>query len=271
MLIERNTFIRDELVLSVASFGTGRPMVFQHGLGGDAAQTADVFPQNAGWRALTLECRGHGRSEPGPPEGFSISTFAADVAAMIEAYGAAPLPVGGISMGAAIALRIASTRPDLVSALILARPAWLDAPRPDNMGPNRFVGELLRGYTKEDAREIFEKSLLAQRLAQEAPDNLVALRGFLRRDDVDVTRELLLRIPDDGPGLDRRAIASLRMPALVIGNGRDAVHPLEMARELAQLLPGAHFAEIVSKSDDRDRYREGFRTAVAAFLKDCTQ
>jgi pimeloyl-ACP methyl ester carboxylesterase len=174
-------------------------------------------------------------------------------------------------MGAAIALRIASTRPDLVSALILARPAWLDAPRPDNMGPNRFVGELLRGYTKEDAREIFEKSLLAQRLAQEAPDNLVALRGFLRRDDVDVTRELLLRIPDDGPGLDRRAIATLRMPALVIGNGRDAVHPLEMARELAQLLPGAHFAEIVSKSDDRDRYREGFRTAVAAFLKDCTQ
>ena len=45
------------------------------------------------------------------------------------------MPVGGISMGAAIALRIAALRPDLVSALVLARPAWLDANGPENIQP----------------------------------------------------------------------------------------------------------------------------------------
>ena len=266
--MQRETFSRAGLALSLATTGTGRPFVFQHGLGGDAGQPVDVFPPDVGWSAVTLECRGHGQSEAGPVDAFSIATFAADVIAIIEAKGWGPLPIGGISMGAAIALRIAALRPELVSALVLARPAWLLDVAPDNMRPNWFVGELLRDHPVDKAKDLFETSPLARSLAAEAPDNLVALRGFFDRQPADVIRELVLRISSDGIGIDRRDIEALRAPTLVIGNARDAVHPLPIARELASLVPKARFVEITSKSEDRDLYRAEFSAALATFLKD---
>lgn len=260
------TFHRSGLALSVARAGEGRPMIFQHGLGGAANQPESVFPAGIGWQAITLECRGHGRSEAGPVAEFGIATFADDLIALIESEGLGPLPIGGISMGAAISLRIAALRPDLVSALILARPAWLDVAAPANMAPNRVVGELLRAHPPAEARAIFEASQLAADLAIEAPDNLTSLLGFFDRADPEVMAELLCRISDDGPGVDRDGIAAINAPTLVIGNRRDAVHPLGLARETAALIPGARLVEITSKSDDADRYRVDFRSAIAAFL-----
>jgi hypothetical protein len=52
--------------LSVSETGEGRAMLFQHGLCSDATQPVEVFPIQSGWRCVTLECRGHGRSENGP-------------------------------------------------------------------------------------------------------------------------------------------------------------------------------------------------------------
>ena len=265
--MQREAVSREGISLSLCSYGEGRPFVFQHGLGGDANQAADVFPLGIGWAGATLECRGHGQSGSGAPAGLSIASFAADLISVIEARGWAPLPIGGISMGAAIALRIAVLRPDLVSALVLARPAWLVDAAPRNVAPNKFVGELLRDHPIEEAVAEFERSPLADFLSAEAPDNLVALRGFFSRRPVDTVRELLLRIPDDGPGILREALAAVRVPTLVIGNSRDAVHPLALARELAGALPAAQFVEITSKSDDRERYRAEFRAALSNFLQ----
>jgi pimeloyl-ACP methyl ester carboxylesterase len=39
---------------------SGRPFVFQHGLGGDVSQPAGVFSPPSGVRLLSLDCRGHG-------------------------------------------------------------------------------------------------------------------------------------------------------------------------------------------------------------------
>lgn len=75
------------------------PFVFQHGLCGDADQVIQVFPEDTGFRCLTVECRGHGQSETGPLDDLSIPTFTDDVAGYIRHLGR-PV-VGGISMGAA--------------------------------------------------------------------------------------------------------------------------------------------------------------------------
>lgn len=266
--MERDIHWSEGLALSVATYGKGWPMVFQHGLCGDARQPADVFPNGIGWSAVTLECRGHGSSEAGSPEDFSIASFANDLISLIEARDFIPMPLAGISMGAAIALRVAVRRPDLVSALLLARPAWLDRAAPVNMQPNVFIAGLLRDHPPVEAKEIFDRSQLAVALAEDAPDNLASLRGFFAREPVETTRELLSRISKDGPGVDQEDIAALRVPVLVIGNARDAVHPLGMARKLAALIPGARFAQVTSKSDNRDLYRSEFRAAVASFLQD---
>jgi pimeloyl-ACP methyl ester carboxylesterase len=254
------------LELAVAETGDGRPFVFQHGLCGDALQPADVFPTGIGWRCLTLECRGHGRSAAGDMERFSIATFADDLASMIEERGLAPVAVGGISMGAAIALRLAVDRPDLVAALVLARPAWLDQPAPSNMAPNAVVADLLHQFTPQQARNRFEQTETAKKLAVEAPDNLASLRGFFSREPIAITRALLSRISADGPGVDRSSISDIRVPTLMIGHARDAIHPLAMARELARLIPSARLAEITPKADDLTLYKAGFRAALATFL-----
>ncbi len=246
-------------------------MIFQHGLCGDAAQPADVFPRVGGWRCITLECRGHGGSEAGSPESFSIATFAADVASLIEARALAPVVIGGISMGAAIALRLAVLRPDLVGALVLARPAWIYEAAPPNIQPNAIVGELLRRFPPDEARARFEASDLARQLGVEAPDNLASLRGFFSRQPISITRELLCRISADGPGVSGNQVRSIAVPTLIIGHARDFVHPLSMAQALATLIPHANLVEIAAKADNLERYRDDFREALAAFLKDLQQ
>lgn len=259
---------RTGIGFTVWETGEGATMIFQHGLCGDATQTADVFPTGIGWRCRTLECRGHGRSDAGPVEDLSIATFTGDLVSWIESQEAAPLVLGGISMGAAIALRLAILRPGLIRALVLARPAWIDKPAPSNMQPNALVGDLLRRYPPEEARSRFEASDIARTLDLEAPDNLASLRSFFSREPVSTTRELLCRISADGPNITREQIEAIRVPALVIGNARDVVHPLALAKELAAMIPNAKMLEITSKSDSRDRYRDEFRTALSAFLKD---
>jgi pimeloyl-ACP methyl ester carboxylesterase len=252
--------------LNLVASGEGAPFVFQHGLCGDAFQTGEVFPTDVPFRCITLECRGHGRSEPGDTSAFSIATFSADVAAMIEAESLGPVVLGGISMGAAIALRLAVTRPDLVRALVLARPAWLLADAPDNMRPYAEVGDLLGRFPPEEARAHFDASQATPLLAREAPDNLATLRGFFERSPQTVTAALLSRIAADGPGVTVDEVAKLSVPALVIGTARDLLHPFSLAEQLAVLIPGAQLVEITPKATSRDRYVADFRAALHNFL-----
>jgi pimeloyl-ACP methyl ester carboxylesterase len=263
-----SSFSRDGLNLAVAETGSGRPLLFQHGLCGAAGQPAEVFPEAAGWRCLTLECRGHGRSEAGPPEKLSLASFAGDLAAFIETRGLAPVVLGGISMGAALSLRLAVKRPELVRALILARPAWVTDSAPPNLQPNIVVGAFLARYPPAEARRLFETSPLACRLAAEAPDNLASLRGFFAREPIAVTSALLTRISAEGPGVTEADLARLSVPTLVIGTAQDLIHPLATATSLAAAIPRARFVEITPKPADRAAYVRDFQAALAGILKD---
>jgi pimeloyl-ACP methyl ester carboxylesterase len=258
------TSIRPQLNLVEA--GEGPDFVFQHGLCGDAAQPAEVFPADAPFRRVTLECRGHGRSEAGDSAEFSIATFANDVAAMIEERGSAPVVLGGISMGAAIALRLAVTRPDLVRAVVLARPAWITEAAPPNMRAYAEVGELLSRFPPDEARVWFDRSETARWLETEGPDNLASLRSFFTREPIATTSALLTRIAADGPNVTASKVEALRLPTLVIGQARDPLHPLAYAERLAAMIPDARFEKITPKADSRERYVADHRAALARFL-----
>jgi pimeloyl-ACP methyl ester carboxylesterase len=262
-------FIRDGLALRVDDAGgAGMPVMFQHGLCGEAGQTEEAFPDDPRFRRITLECRGHGASEAGPVAIFSIATFADDLAALIEANGLAPVVVGGISMGAAIALRLAVRRPDLVRGLILARPAWVTRAAPENMAPNAEVGRLLAALPADEAQKAFLANESAKRLAETAPDNLASLQGFFSRKPQTVTAALLQAIAGDGPAVSEKEVQSIGAPTLVIGCGRDAVHPLAHAETLTALIPDARLVKITAKADSRTHYVADFRAALSAFLTD---
>jgi pimeloyl-ACP methyl ester carboxylesterase len=265
--LERRELTRGALRLSyVDALRGSTPVLLQHGLCGSAMQTAEAFPDDPALRLLTLECRGHGASSLGAPEDISIASFADDVIALIEALQLAPVILGGISMGAAIALRIAVRRPELVRALLLVRPAWVTDAAPANMRPNAEVGELLRRHVPERARVLFEQSRTAQQLAHDAPDNLASLRGFFDRRPQPATAELLSCISADGPGVSADEIQALTVPALVVGSQLDAIHPLAHAVRLAAWLPQAEFVEITPKSVSREAYLRDLHTALATFI-----
>ena len=259
-------FERDGLALRYRDVGSGMPVILQHGLGGDEAQVADVFPVAPAVRRITLECRGQGGSPFGSATGFSIATFADDLTSLAETLHLGPAVAGGISMGAAIALRLAVQRPKSLRALILARPAWVTRSGPDNMQPYALVGDLLQRFEPREACRRFEASATADELARLAPDNLASLRGFFDRTQPEKLGALLRAIAADGPGVTEADLANIDMPVLVIGHGQDLAHPQAMAEKLAALIPGAAFVSITPKARDRQAYSGEFQAALQDFL-----
>jgi pimeloyl-ACP methyl ester carboxylesterase len=265
--LNRLDFMRDGLVLAAYdSGGDGLPVIFQHGLCGDARQTAEVFPDDPGLRLITLECRGHGASQAG--SSFSIASLAGDVTALIDELGLKNFALGGISMGAAIASRIAVQRPKSVRALILARPAWVSESGPDNLAPNREVGGLLERLPKVQARAAFLASPTHDFLAREAPDNLASLMSFFDREPIGVTSALLTAICTDGPGVAETDLAALSMPVLILSSAKDFIHPVAFADRLARLIPHAAHKPLTPKGVDKAAYVADFQAALGAFLKD---
>ena len=256
----------DGCMLAFGREGEGMPVVWQHGLGADRSQPAEVFPHCPAVRRITLECRGHGASALGDAEKLAIATFADDVVALLDHLDIKRAVVGGISLGAAVALRVAADHADRVTALVLARPAWFVAAAPPTLRVYREVADRIADRGADEGARRFESSPLLAEIEKISPDNAASLRSFFRRPDPASTVALLRRIPLDGPGVSLDRLAALRLPVMVIGNDRDYVHPLADARALAAAIPAATLVEITSKSVDRDAYVREFRQALAGFL-----
>lgn len=246
--------------------GTGPPVLWQHGLGAPLEQPRQVFPEAAVTR-ITLACRGHDDSDLGPPDDLSIATFTRDALALLDHLGVETLALaGGISLGAAISLRLAAYRPDRVERLILARPAWLDGPALEEQHGYVEAGVHLERYGADEGRLRFRSTETFRTIDAASPDNARSLLSYFSRPRPETTIALLSRLPKDWPGVPRTIIETIDQPTLVIGNGEDRVHPLAWARELADVLPNAKLQTITSKSVDPDAYRTEFQTAIAHFL-----
>lgn len=246
--------------------GEGLPVMWQHGLGADRGQPSEVFPAVHDVRRITLECRGHGQSDLGDKNRISIAQFADDAVALLDYLGVERAVVGGISLGAAIALRIAALHPDRVLGLVLARPAWVDEQGPKHLRIYREVADLIATSGSEDGKAQFEQSPSLAVVQAVSPDNAASMRWFFDRANPASTVALLSRIPAEGPGISRNRMLALVLPTLVIANDQDYVHSLATARDLASLIPGAVFREITSKTVDRARYVSEFKAALADFL-----
>ena len=80
---------------------------------------------------IAMDCRGHGQTEANlDPSRISFAQFAEDLAMLLNSLSIERAVVGGISMGAGVALAFALAHPERVNGLMLVRPAWLDASLP---------------------------------------------------------------------------------------------------------------------------------------------
>jgi pimeloyl-ACP methyl ester carboxylesterase len=245
--------------------GDSVPVLWQHGLGATQAQVAEVFPESSQFRRITLECRGHADSELGALERLSIQQFAEDAVELLDHLGVRRAVVGGISLGAAIALRLAVHNPERVSELIIARPAWISEAAPENLRIYLDVAELLAQYGAEQGLERLQATERYRMVMQESPDNAASMRSFFQREPAS-TVALLSRIPAQGPGVTREQMARLALPTLVIANEGDFVHSIATATTVAGLIPGATLEIIPSKNSNRDAYVGAFKAALGEFL-----
>lgn len=98
-------------------------LVLIHGLGASAAQAfVDVCrrPALSDRRCVAPDLLGFGHSDHPTGFSYSIENHAASVAALLDDLGLRGVSVLGHSMGGAVAIVLARTRPDLVALLLLA-------------------------------------------------------------------------------------------------------------------------------------------------------
>lgn len=260
-------FHHDGIQFHYRERGSGVPFVFQHGLGADVNQTFELCEPPPGIRLLTFECRGHGETRPlGPEERISVEQFTEDLRAFLDHLAVERAVIGGISMGAAIALRFALGHSERVLGLVLSRPAWLDASRADNLKVFSTLAEFIRKYGAWEGAQRYQGTVAFQKVREASPDNANSLLAQFAHPRAEETVAKLERIPAYVPAHTRDDWKRITVPTLVIANHRDEVHPFEFGEALAREIPQAQLVEVTGKSISKDLHINEVRQALASFL-----
>lgn len=245
-LVERRPFDTGEFVsegvhLYYEVHGSGpRVVVLTHGILLDSGMNRRLAADLAerGLRVILLDLPGHGQSEkPRHASAHRMDSYARHVVNLLDELGIDQAAVGGVSLGANVALQVAVLAPDRVQALVVEMPV-LEWAAP---GAAMVFLPLLLGvhYAAPLVR-------LVARLAKRMPDTGVgALDSFvhtLRLEPEEAAAVLhgMLVGPITPTYEQRHAIA---VPALVIGHKVDFVHPFTDADHLTRQLPNARLVE----------------------------
>jgi len=153
------TITHNGVKLAYDSRGKGRPaFVFIHGWTCDRsffAPQAKHFARRH--RVVSLDLRGHGQSDK--PQGpYPISTYADDIAALIDTLRLGKVVAVGHSMGGITALQLAADHPDKVAAIVMVDPAPLVWPPELKTGVDSIVGAI-EGGNQEPRRQFIADAL----------------------------------------------------------------------------------------------------------------
>jgi pimeloyl-ACP methyl ester carboxylesterase len=99
------------------------PVVFVHALAGNGGQWALQLDHLRGLRrAVALDLRGHGDSDPADDGDYGVDALAGDVAAVADQLALRRFVLVGHSLGGLVAIRYAGLHPGRVAGLLLADP-----------------------------------------------------------------------------------------------------------------------------------------------------
>jgi pimeloyl-ACP methyl ester carboxylesterase len=247
--------------------GTGVPLIFSHGVGGNLAQVRRELGELPGVRLIFYDNRAHGRTA-GTADGArpSFSLMAADMAALFDHLEIPAAVVGGVSMGAGIALTFGVQYKSRTRALILSRPAWLSKPNPSNLAVIESIAEMIEGYGRERGLQLFENSEIYMSLESSFPYTARSLKETFSVPGIERNVSGFRAIMASTPFDSFDDLKKIDVPALVIGNRDDPIHPFEHAEHLAASIPFACLREIPPKSNGLEEHQRRFRSCVAEFM-----
>jgi len=208
-MAELRTAVVEGRTVRWRSVGSGPPLVLVHGLAGSWRWWRPLLP------GLALERTVHALDLPGFGRLPRVRPFALDeavdwLAAWFDAEAVESADVVGHSLGALVATRLASRRPELVRRLVLVAPAGV--PRP----PLELTRPFVRAVLTSSPRFL---ALLA--------------RDTVRSGPVTIGTALLELLAADV----RADVAAVRAPTLVVVGRKDPLVPPSDAAELARVLP----------------------------------
>jgi len=106
----------------------GKPVLLLHGWGGSAYMFRRGIERLAdeGCRVLAPDLRGFGLSDkPTTADAYGVAAFVGDVIALLDTLGVVRAALVGQSLGGGVALRVALSHPERVTALALVNPVGL--------------------------------------------------------------------------------------------------------------------------------------------------
>ena len=216
--------------------GRGEPVLLLHGLGSAAD---DWLPQiealRPSHRVIALDARGSGESRDlrHPHGPFTVKQFAQDAATLLDALGAVPAHVVGLSMGGMIAFQLAVDAPGHVRTLTIV-----------NSAP-ALVPHTLAEHAAVLVRQVVSKLLGPKQMAK-----LLAPKLFPRPEQEELRRAFLKRMAANDKDsyaatldaivgwsvLDR--INAITAPTLIIASDQDYT-PVSAKEAYAKRMPNA--------------------------------
>ena len=258
----------------------GVPVVLLHG-GGQTRHswqgTAEALADR-GWRAVTLDARGHGESDWAPEGDYLLTSFASDVRAAIDWLGERPFVVGA-SLGGSTALLLAGEMaPGVARGVVLVD----IIPKMETAGADRILS-FMNGNAESGFASLEEvaDAVSAYNPHRARPDDLSGLRKNVREidgrwywhwDPAFIGEGARRRVPTEALHVERleacvRSILDHGTPMLLVrGRSSDLVSE-EGARDFCERFPAVEFVDVSGAghmvAGDRN---DAFTSAVVDFL-----
>lgn len=245
--------------------GEGKNLFFQHGLAANATQITSLLGGLKGIAIHTLDCPGHGQSELVPGYKPSFDRYADEVLNSLDEQRVAKAVIGGLSMGAGIALNIVMRYPERVKALVLHRSAWLDQKSPENLKVLLAAAPL---YKKSDRVEQFKNSARFNFVNDKYELAGKSLLGIFSSNQQDCLGQVIKAMVGDRPIVNLEDLKKLHnIPTLIIGNDNDPLHPFAISETLHKYINGSILKKITSRYIDGEKHNRQVQLIIAEFLK----
>ncbi|MGI8462534.1 MAG: alpha/beta fold hydrolase [Solirubrobacterales bacterium] len=243
-------------------YGAGdRVLVLTHGLLMNRRMYDGLGPEMAarGHRVICVDLLGHGRSDrPIDVQLYGMSSFADQLAALLDHLGLDEAVIGGTSLGANVSLELTARHPDRVRGLFIEMPvldnallavAMIFTPVMATLRFGRVPLRLVSVLTQRIPRTVTLVDVGLDWVRQEPGPSLAVLEGLL--------------IERTCPPHSERV--GFEPAAIVVGHSGDPLHPFSDSGMLADEMPNARLINANSILEWRLNPRR-LNDELAAFL-----
>jgi pimeloyl-ACP methyl ester carboxylesterase len=227
--------------LAVEVRGEGPAVLFIHGYPMDRSIWSHAMAALDGFRRIAPDLRGMGQSDA-PDLGYSVETYAGDLAALLDALGVDEVVLCGLSMGGYIAFEFLRRWRSRVRAVVLMD-TRAEADTPDGKRARDLAAATARDGGAAAIAEQMVPKLMGPTTRGRAPETVAQVRAMIEAAPVSGIVGALGALrdrpdsTDDLPGL-------AGMPVLVVVGEEDEVTPPAQARAMAEAIPGARVVVI---------------------------